>query len=298
MKLKEYEGKELFKKYDIRVPEGRVISKVEDVEGIAKAQVFFGRRKKRGLIKEASEENLKELFKHCKEILVEEKLEVEREYYLSLVIDRSLKDVVVLFSEDGGIDVEDLKSMEIVPFNEFNKEEFNDIKEKMYKLMKEENASLVEINPLGKVDGELIALDSKIILEDEKESNYVELDGDIGIIGNGAGLVMATLDSIEHYGGKAANFLDLGGGADKERMKKAIEKVLEKDVKAIFINIFGGITRCDEIAEGLSEMNIKIPLVVRMIGTNEERGREILEKNGIKVYDSMEEGAKRVVEIK
>jgi succinyl-CoA synthetase beta subunit len=295
MKLKEYEGKELFKKYGILVPKGKVISKVEKIEGIAKAQVLDGGRGKKGLIKDASEENLKELFKHCKEVLVEEKLDIEKEYYLCLTIDRELKDIVVLFSEEGGIDIEESKNVEKILYSEFNEEKFNDIVKNMHKLMIEENATLVEINPLAKVGKELIALDSKIILDTKEESNYVELDGNIGIIGNGAGLVMATLDSVEHYGGKAANFLDLGGGADNEVMREAIKKVLEKDVKVIFINIFGGITRCDEIARGLVDVKIDIPMIVRIVGTNEKEAKKILEENNIQVCDSMEECAKEAV---
>ncbi len=298
MKLKEYEGKELFKKYGINIPKGKVISKVEDIEGIAKAQVLSGKRKKNGLILESNEENLKKLFENCDEVLVEEKLKIEKEYYLALSIDRELKDVVVLFSKEGGIDIEDSSKIEKIPINEFKGNEFSPIVDRMYRLMKEENAILVEINPLGRVNNNLIALDSKIILDDEVNEgfNYVELDGDIGIIGNGAGLVMATLDAVKHFNGKAANFLDLGGGADKERMEKAVSKVLEKNVKVIFINIFGGITRCDEIANGLIEMNVKVPIIVRMIGTNEEEGKRILNDYGIEVYDSLEEGARKAVE--
>jgi len=155
--------------------------------------------------------------------------------------------------------------------------------------------------PVGLVKNELIALDSKIILDDNayseaKEMAYVELDGNIAIVGNGAGLVMATLDTINHFGGKAANFLDLGGGADKERMKEAIDLIMEKNPKSIFVNIFGGITRCDEIAKGIVELKINVPMVVRMIGTNDKEARKILEKNKIKSYDSMEGCAKMAVE--
>ena len=142
-----------------------------------------------------------------------------------------------------------------------------------------------------------------LVFDEEEEAkkfgfSYVELDGNIAIIGNGAGLVMATLDTVNYYGGKAANFLDLGGGADKERMEKALEIILMKEPKIIFINIFGGITRCDDIANGLVEIKekIKIPIVVRMIGTNEDAAKDILKGAGIKTYSSMEECAKKAVE--
>ena len=187
----------------------------------------------------------------------------------------------------------------------------------MYKLMRDYKALLVEINPLALCSGKLIAADSKIILDnnfrqsefteelsaEEEEAkrfgfSYVELDGNIAIIGNGAGLVMATLDTVNYYGGKAANFLDLGGGADKERMEKALEIVVRKEPKIIFINIFGGITRCDDITNGLVEIKEKInmPIVVRMIGTNEDAAKDILKRAGIKTYSSMEECAKKAVE--
>lgn len=186
------------------------------------------------------------------------------------------------------------------------------------------DAELVEINPLVLSDDKLTAADSKIIIDDnalfrhpefldkkqeelteiEREANkyglqYVELDGDIAVIGNGAGLVMATLDVINYFNGRAANFLDIGGGASVEMMEKALEIVLMKNPKGIFINIFGGITRCDDIANGIvnyvKKNKIKILMVIRMIGTNDKEGRAILNKNNIHALDSMEECAKTVV---
>ena len=135
----------------------------------------------------------------------------------------------------------------------------------------------------------------------EYDLQYVELEGDTAVIGNGAGLVMATLDVLEHYGGRPANFLDVGGGAGVERMEKALEVVLLKRPKKVFITIFGGITRCDEIALGIANykerVGIKIPIVVRMIGTNEGEAKEILRAHGIHALDSLEEGVRRVVEL-
>ncbi len=323
MRLKEYQGKELFKKYGILVPKGKLITSIQaDPSKLAKAQVLMGKRDKRGLIASATEENLERLFKHSKEILLEEKLEIEKEYYLVLTIDKEEKEIVVLFSEEGGIEIEKSKKIIKLSYNKLSKfpdKKFLPIIKSMYKLMRDYNALLVEINPLILSQNKLIAADSKIILDDnvshhefkksltplEKEAennglSYVDLNGNIAIIGNGAGLVMATLDMIEYFGGKAANFLDLRGGASIEKMEKALGIVLEKNPKIIFINIFGGITKCDDIAKGLVNYRNKnkfgIPIIVRMIGTNEEEAKDFLIKNKIKIYDSMEEGAKKAVE--
>ncbi len=318
MRLKEYQGKQLFNKYGILIPHGELITSIKpNSDKIAKAQVLEGKRGKRGLIKPATKENLTALFEHCKEILVEEKLTIEKEYYLALTIDKTEKEIVILFSESGGIDVEDSKNIQNLAYsniNKFQNKEIIQIIRAMHKLMIEYNALLVEINPLVLSNGKLIAADSKIILDDnimhpdfkqdktilELEAersglSYVELDGNIGLIGNGAGLVMATLDVISHFGGKVANFLDLGGGAAVNKMQKALEIVAKTKPKVIFINIFGGITRCDDIARGIVNQKLSIPLVIRMIGTSEEKAKEILDKNNIKSYDSMEDCARIAV---
>ena len=200
----------------------------------------------------------------------------------------------------------------------------------LYRLAIDYDAELTEINPLAETaDGRFVAADARLIVDDnalfrhpelaqlerppseegprEKEAReaglgYVELDGDIGIIGNGAGLVMATLDMVALHGGKPANFLDVGGGASAERMAKALDIVLSNPrVKVVFINILGGITRCDEIARGIlaamERVGVRKPMVIRLVGTNEEEGRAILEQAGISVLDSMEEAAKRAVEL-
>ncbi|HII15355.1 MAG TPA: ADP-forming succinate--CoA ligase subunit beta [Nanoarchaeota archaeon] len=323
MKLKEYQGKKLFREYGITVPEGKVITGIQaDPSKLAKAQVLSGKRGKGGLIAPATTENLERLFKYCSEVLVEEKLSIEKEYYLALTIDKEEKEIVILFSEEGGIEVESVKNIMKLPYrklNEFADKRFVTIIEAMYRIMSDYNALLVEINPLAFAGGKLIAADSKIILDDnvkhpeykqkltrlEQEAensglSYVELNGNIAIIGNGAGLVMATLDVISYFGGKTANFLDLGGGASAEKMEKALDIVFKKSPSALFINIFGGITRCDKIAEGLvnykAKHNVLIPIIVRMIGTNEEEAGALLAENKIEVYNSMEEGAKRAVE--
>jgi succinyl-CoA synthetase beta subunit len=209
--------------------------------------------------------------------------------------------------------------------------ELGKVLEKLYRVGMDYDAELIEMNPLVEtVDGKFVAVDARIIIDDnalfrhqeykkrllEGESElspqeleamkedlaYVKLDGNIGVIGNGAGLVMATLDTIQHYGGKPANFLDVGGGAPSEKTALALRLVLsDPNVKALFINILGGITRCDEVAKGIiaakQEVGVTKPMVIRLVGTNEEEGKRLLEEAGIHVLESMEEAAQRVVEI-
>ncbi len=358
MKLKEYEGKAIFKKYNIPIPNGVVISNLNKLKDklkklpmdlVVKSQILVAGRKKAGGIIFVDKNNVEEvasslLYKKIKgmtvkELLIEEKLDIEKEFYISLIVDRSDKKVYLLISLEGGVDIEDLsrshpeKILKVSPDNEKDIEEFLNklhnskklgiITKILYKIMKDYDAELVEINPLVESKGKLIAADSKIIIDDnslfrhpefkmkrelikiEAEAakhglNYVELEGDIGVIGNGAGLVMATLDILDYYGGKAANFLDVGGGASIERMEKALEITMTKNPKKIIINIFGGITKCDEIAKGIinfkKKNGITIPMVVRMIGTNEREAKKILEENGIFCMDSMEAAIKKVVE--
>jgi succinyl-CoA synthetase beta subunit len=201
----------------------------------------------------------------------------------------------------------------------------------LYQLAVAMDAELTEINPLAEVQDGFMAADARLNVDNNalfrhkeleerlldsyqgeltereiearsKDLTYVELDGNIGIIGNGAGLTMATLDSVMLHGGKAANFLDLGGGATPERIRKAVEFVLSDErTKAVFVNVLGGITKCDDTAEGIVEaredLGIKKPVVVRMMGTNEEEGKEILKKDGINAFDSMEEAADEAVRL-
>ncbi|MEM3596899.1 MAG: ADP-forming succinate--CoA ligase subunit beta [Candidatus Bathyarchaeia archaeon] len=209
--------------------------------------------------------------------------------------------------------------------------ELGRIFERLYRIGMDYDAELIEMNPLIEtVDGKFVAADARIIIDDnalfrhpeykkrlmedegeltpqeieamKNDLAYVKLDGDIGVIGNGAGLVMATLDTIQVYGGKPANFLDVGGGAPPEKIAAALQIVLsDKNVKALFINILGGITRCDDVAKGILEAKERVgvtkPMVIRLVGTNEEEGRKILTEAGIDVLESMEKAAQRAVEI-
>ena len=360
MKLKEYQGKELFKRYEIPIPYGFITSSASNIDEnlnkissdsvIIKAQVLSGKRKKSGLIKSVPKDKAKGtadlILNVSDEVLVEEFVDTEKELFMSLTINRPEKCFNLLFSEQGGIDIEELNEkypdkIIKIPFFDINddilaklnqrigndliQDQIGHITKQLLSLMKEKDAELVEINPLILTkDGKLIAVDSKIVINDNsvfrhpefielknnslteiekkaKESglNYVDLDGEIGIIGNGAGLVMSTLDAINHFGGSASNFLDIGGGASVDKMEKALGLILTKDIKGIFINIFGGITRCDEIAQGVvnytKKNQITIPIVIRMIGTNEDKAKEILEKNNIAFIDSMEKGVIEIV---
>ncbi|MDI6708154.1 MAG: ADP-forming succinate--CoA ligase subunit beta [Candidatus Thermoplasmatota archaeon] len=361
MDLLEYRAKEVFSKYSIPVPKGFLISKLAELPDIKfpvvlKAQVPVGGRGKAGGIKFAG--NKEELEKECSnllgasllgykvdKILVEEKLETEKELYLSISIDRSAKLPLLMASECGGVDIEEVEEEKIIkthvnPFigiQDFNirelilklniplelKEEFSNLIKNLYSLFKKEDAELAEINPLVITRAQkIIAADAKLTIDSaamyrhkeyesfqsllerkcaEKGIAFVKLDGNIGVIANGAGLTMATLDCINYFGGKPGVFLDLGGGAEPERVKYAFELMLEAEPKAVFINIFGGITRCDEVALGLKEVAerglVKIPVAVRMRGTNEKEGKEILEKLGITTVETLEEGAERVISL-
>ena len=372
MKLYEYEAKSVVSRYGVKVPRGRVARSPEEAMGIArelgpvvvKAQVLVGSRGLAGGIKFA--ENPEEAYSAASSllgssvrgervhaVLVEEKVCVARELYLSLTIDRASRRPVYLVSDMGGVEVEELarkypervRRIGVDPevgFTDYMARlaliamglpwsvlpELSSTMKSMYKVMVDYDAELVEFNPIAYTcNGELVALDAKITVDDnslykhpelaelwsrelseyEKRArelgfSYVELDGDIGVISNGAGLTMATMDSVLHYGGKPANFLDIGGGATRERVKEAVKLMLTHPrSRVLLVNIFGGITRCDEVAlgivEGIREIGLTKPIVVRMLGTNEEEGRRILVENGVNVYTEMDEAVKVAVEL-
>jgi len=364
MFLKEFEGRTLFQKYGIPVAKGVLVSpgnfqenlrafvdREEDIsEFVLKAQLLSGKRGKRGAIVFSSRDELFEkveaLFEEVfdgekvEEILVQEKLSIQRELYLSVTIDRFLRKPVLVFSESGGMEIEEVatkapeKVKEVVFDGEaFDEGEFSSspdvipIGKKLHELLQKEEAILAEINPLIlTADNDLIAVDAKVTIDNNALSrhpsfehkdirgysslelqareyglSYVELQGDIAVIGNGAGLVMATLDALDGYGGKPANFCDIGGGASAELVQQAMRIVLQKhEVRSLFMNVFGGITHCDEVARGIIEFvreeKVKIPLVIRMVGTNEEEANKILEAAGFHVFHSFEEAAKSAVE--
>ncbi|MBP2001132.1 succinyl-CoA synthetase beta subunit [Paenibacillus shirakamiensis] len=384
MNIHEYQGKEVLKQYGVLVPEGRVAFTVDEaVEAaealgspvvVVKAQIHAGGRGKAGGVKVAksidevrtyANEILGKVLvthqtgpegKEVKRLLIEQGCDIRKEYYVGVVVDRATGSVVLMASEEGGTEIEEVA--EATPEKIFKEvvdpavglQVFqarrlayainipNELVGKTVKFMQalynafvEKDCSIAEINPLVVTgDGEVMALDAKLnfdsnalfrhkdILalrdleeEDSKEIeaskydlSYIALDGNIGCMVNGAGLAMATMDIIKYYGGDPANFLDVGGGATAEKVTEAFKIILsDSKVKGIFVNIFGGIMRCDVIAEGIVEaakqVSLDRPLVVRLEGTNVELGKNILAESGLAIVsaDSMADGARRIVEL-
>lgn len=384
MNIHEYQGKEILRSYGVSVPNGRVAFTVEEaVEAakelgssvcVVKAQIHAGGRGKAGGVKVAksleevrtyaSELLGKVLVTHqtgpegkeVKRLLIEEGCDIKKEYYIGLVVDRATSRVVLMGSEEGGTEIEEVaaKTPEKI-FKEyidpavglqafqarrmaFNinipKELVNQAVKFMmglYQVFVDKDCSIAEINPLVVTgDGKVMALDAKLNFdsnalyrhkdvleyrdldeEDPKEIeaskydlNYIALDGNIGCMVNGAGLAMATMDIIKYYGGEPANFLDVGGGATTEKVTEAFKIILsDPKVKGIFVNIFGGIMKCDVIATGIVEatkqVGLELPLVVRLEGTNVELGKKILEESGLNIVaaESMADGAQKIVEL-
>ncbi|TQR38316.1 ADP-forming succinate--CoA ligase subunit beta [Lysinibacillus sphaericus] len=382
MNIHEYQGKEILRKYGVAVPNGKVAFSPDEAVKVAKelgsnvtvvkAQIHAGGRGKAGGVKIAK--NLDEVRAYAKELLgkilvthqtgpegkevkrlyIEEGSDIQKEYYLSLVLDRATSRVTMMGSEEGGMDIEEVAASNpekifkevvdpVVGLTGFQARRmaFNmnipaNLVGKAVKLMLglyqafiDKDASIVEINPLVITgQGEVLALDAKFNFdanalyrhkdivelrdfdeEDPKEIeaskydlSYISLDGNIGCMVNGAGLAMATMDTISYYGGSPANFLDVGGGATAEKVTEAFKIILsDPHVKGIFVNIFGGIMKCDIIAEGVvtaaKEIGLAVPLVVRLEGTNVELGKEILNASGLNIVaaDSMADGAQKIV---
>ncbi|MBP2133208.1 succinyl-CoA synthetase beta subunit [Methanomicrobium sp. W14] len=357
MKLLEFEAKDIFKKYGIPVGEGFLISGPGEIdercknlgdEVVLKAQVDVGGRGKAGGIivsdVKSAKENARLLFSRdikgvtVDKILVEEKLPIEKEYYVSISIDRARKEPVILFSDTGGVDIEqtaeenpqavqrvwiapvlhDIPAFMMRRLLKGVPKELGPVINALYHVYCKSDALLAEINPLVTTKRGVYAADAKLIIDDnalyrqgievnrdltERERraekygfSYVELDGSIGVIGNGAGLTMSTLDLISLYGGKAANFLDVGGGAGEDRVCSAVRLVSEMPgVKIIIVNLLGGITRCDEVARGIVKAGVDQKVAVRLAGTNEEEGRKILGEYGYMMLDTMDEIVKFAV---
>jgi succinyl-CoA synthetase beta subunit len=374
--LLEYQGKQLFARHSVPVPEGAPASSVEDAVQrarelgfpcVVKAQVQIGGRGKAGGIKVA--QSVEEAEEHAKAILgmdirghtvhevwIERASDIAAEYYASIVFDRSAKAPLVMLSTKGGMDIEEVAEDDpgaiarlhvdpLLGFQAFHGRRLafeagvdadvvravGSMLALLYDAFIDEEAMLVEVNPLIVTAGrEVMALDAKVTLDDnalfrhpeneelrdpsaedpqeqmakQKGLTYVKLDGDIGILGNGAGLVMSTLDVVAQAGGRPANFLDAGGGSKAEAIVDAVEVILsDEKVKAVLFNIFGGITRCDEVARGLIEafaqVKPTVPFVVRLNGTNEEEGLKLLADAGlpnVTVEKTMDGAAERVVE--
>lgn len=374
MKLHEYQAKEIFAPYGIKVPAGEMATTPQQASEIAakigkpvmiKAQVQVGGRGKAGGIKKA--ENSWEANKvasqilgmeikglKVKKVLVTEQKKIKSEAYFGIITDRKSKRPVVMASAFGGVDIEDIAKrtpdlifkLEVDPImgiflykarNLTSKiyhdskvaSQAADILMKLYKVFWENDCSLAEINPLVVTEeNEVWALDAKIVLDDnglirhpeleklrdldeeEKDEmeakanglSFVKMEGDIGCVVNGAGLAMATMDLVKHFGGNPANFLDVGGSSSPEKVVVALRIILkEPKVKAILFNIFGGITRCDDIANGIvtatQQLEPKVPIVVRLVGTNEDKARKILEGIKMPTANSMEEVVKKAIEL-
>ncbi len=393
MKIHEYQGKQIFAKYGIPVPKGIAALSVDDAEKAAKkliddtkspivvvkAQIHAGGRGKGGGVKvvkdgPAAARSVAEkilgmqLVTHqtgpegqtVRRLYIEQGLDIARELYLGLVVDREKRRIALMASTEGGVEIEKVaaetpekiltvhidpviglgayQARELAyglglgsgtPNPKSTVKQFVALVTNLCTLFEKEDCSLCEINPLVVTkQGDIVALDSKINFDDNaadrhkewaelrdrdeedpveleaKEAglSYVALDGDIGCLVNGAGLAMSTMDIIKHYGGAPANFLDVGGGATKEQVTKAFKMILSSDkVKGIFVNIFGGIMKCDVIAEGVvaatKELGLDVPLVVRLEGTNVDQGKQILSASGLKIQaaDSMADGAQKIV---
>ncbi|MCO5142872.1 MAG: ADP-forming succinate--CoA ligase subunit beta [Oligoflexia bacterium] len=383
MNIHEYQAKELFRKEGIPTPKGKVAFTVDEAVAAAKelgssvsvvkAQIHAGGRGKGGGVKVAkSLDEVRQYAsqilgmqlvthqtgpegKEVKKVLIEEGSAIEKELYLSMILDRDTSSLAFIASTEGGMDIEEVSaktpekihtiyvdpSVGFMPYHGrklANAYQFTDPKhqkqiailgEKLYNFYLKYDCSLVEINPLiiNKA-GDLLSLDAKLNFEDNAlyrhpeitelrdlneetpgeieaskyELAYISLDGEIGCMVNGAGLAMATLDIIKLAGGSPANFLDVGGGASKEKVQAAFKIILsDPKVRAIMVNIFGGIMKCDIIAEGIvaaaKEMNLKVPLVVRLQGTNVEQGKQILANSKLAIIpaDDLKDAAEKAV---
>tara|TARA_B100000131_G_scaffold60955_1_gene56713 strand:+ start:1063 stop:2223 length:1161 start_codon:yes stop_codon:yes gene_type:complete len=382
MNIHEHQAKQILKKFGVKVPKGiygftveEVIKKAKTLKTekyILKAQIHSGGRGKAGGVKILS--NLEELKKTSSELLgkklitnqtgpegkivkrlyVEESSKIEKEFYLSCLVDRSVAKIAFISSDQGGMDIEEVaaknpekitttqielnknilstdceKIIKIFKLDSNAKKQALDLIKSIYKMFTEYDASLVEINPLILTkEKNIICLDAKISFDDnalykhpeilelrdlseedpteieasKHDLSYVKLDGNIGCMVNGAGLAMATMDIIKLYGEEPANFLDVGGGASKEKVSAAFKIILsDKNVKGILINIFGGIMKCDVLAQGVvdaaKEKKINLPIVVRLAGTNFEQGKNILDNSGLQIISAsdLSDAAKKIV---
>ncbi len=373
MKIHEYQAKNLFSTYGIPVEKYVLCNTPDEVQTaydrlseqrvVVKAQVLTGGRGKAGGVKLAnSRDEAKLLGKNIlamkikdlpvSKVIVCEAIDISSEYYVSFVVDRNTKTVILMMSAEGGVDIEEVatqtpekihrfsidplvgvpdylaRRFAFAMFDEINQvRQFAPILQKLYQLFIEKDASLAEINPLVLTkQGKLIAIDAKMTFDDnalfrqpqilalfepteeekveanakEKGFSYVHLDGEIGCMVNGAGLAMATMDMIKLYSGTPANFLDIGGSSNPNKVIDAMTLLLkDPQVKVVLINIFGGITRCDDVASGLltafEQLQTDIPVIVRLTGTNEKEGREMLRGSRFEVAEMMGEAVRLAV---
>ena len=383
MNIHEYQAKEILNAFGIPIPRGRVALTSDQVERaskefggrcVVKAQIYAGGRGKAGGVKlvhhpEQAQDYGKELFGRrlvtpqtgpeglkVRRILVEEAVEIAREFYLSITLDRGSSRYCLIASAEGGVEIEEvaqktpekIHKLFIDPFTGLRPfqarkialalglsgtlcEDCVELMLNLYRVCLEKDCALVEINPLVVTKaGWLMAMDAKVAFDDNAifrhreypdmvdysqldpleinagkyDLSYIKLAGNIGCMVNGAGLAMATLDVLKECGGEPANFLDVGGGATREKVAEAFKIILEdEDVKGVFVNIFGGIMRCDVIAQGIieaaSEVHCTLPIVVRMDGSQVEEGKRLLAESGLNVQtaDNLGDGAARIVKM-
>ena len=384
MNIHEYQAKKLLKKFGAPVPNGVYGSTTEEIlnktkllnteKYVLKAQIHSGGRGKAGGIKitntleelkQAADQILGKTLvtnqtgpkgKKVKKLYVEESSNIDKEFYLSCLVDRAKSKIAFISCLEGGMDIEEIaikkpekiittrvdvekeisdtdceRIIEVFKLEYDAKDQATDLIKSIYKIFIEKDASLIEINPLVLTkENNILCLDAKINFDDnaifrhpdiselrdlneedpieieakKKELSYIKLDGNIGCMVNGAGLAMATMDIIKLFGGSPANFLDVGGGASKDKVSAAFKMILsDKNVKGILINIFGGIMRCDVLALGVveaaKEMEIDIPIVARLAGTNYEKGKKILEESKLKIISAsdLSEAAKKIVKV-
>jgi succinyl-CoA synthetase beta subunit len=388
MKIHEYQGKHLFARYGVPVPKGepafdvseagpiaaRLIEQTGNPVVVVKAQIHAGGRGKGGGVKvarggAAEARALADRIlgmqlvtkqtgpggQRVRRLYIEQGLDIARELYLAMLVDRERRRIVVIASTEGGMDIEEVAHtspekivrvlvdpvLGLAPYQcrqlavalgltaKETQRQFLRMADALYACFTQEDCSLLEVNPLVVTKtGDVLALDAKVNFDDNAEFrhpawnelrdpdeedpielqakraglSYVSLDGDIGCLVNGAGLAMATMDIILHYGGKPANFLDVGGGASQEQVKTAFQIILRSErVRGVFVNIFGGIMRCDVVAAGIiaatRELGLAVPLVVRLEGTNVEAGRKQLDESGLTIQSasSMADGAQKIV---
>jgi succinyl-CoA synthetase beta subunit len=388
MKIHEYQGKELFRRFGIPVPIGEPALSIDDALAavprvqrqsgidtvVVKAQIHAGGRGKGGGVKvckkrDDAEKAIRSIFgmqlvtaqtgkegKKVQRLLVEQGLDIAKEYYVAITLDRAAGRVTIMASSEGGMDIEEVAAKHpekihrealhpALGYQDYQGRrlgfrlglqgkqvnELSRLLASLSRMYEDMDCALVEVNPLVLLrDGHLVALDAKVTFDDnalerhpelrdwrdpseedpaETEAkrhdlSYIKLDGNIGCMVNGAGLAMATMDIIQHYGGQPANFLDVGGGATTEKVTAAF-KIITRDpaVKGIFVNIFGGIMKCDTIANGViaavKDVGLKVPLVVRLEGTNVELGKKLLEESGLNLSAAadMADGARKIAEL-
>jgi len=365
VKFLEHTAKEIFARYGIPVPRGVVASRPEDIVDpplpcMVKAQVLVGGRGKAGGIRPADTlDEAREVAGQIlgmeiggyrvKEVYLAERIDIAKELYLSLTIDRSARQPLLMASAEGGVEVEEVPrdrifmahvpaAIGIQPYvarslrkaldlPKETSDQVADIARRAYELFRKEDAELVEINPLAVTrSGRVVAGDAKLIVDDnaeyrhpeysemdqgrtplEEEAHdrgitFIQLDGDIGVIANGAGLTMATLDVLNLKGGRGGTFLDLGGTDDPQKVRQAFEILIKAKPSVILLNIFGGITKADTVALGvlqaLETMGVRMPVVARIKGVNEDRAKEILRASGLRSAETIEEAAELAVNVR